>query len=213
MIMRLQHQRPDGEVDTYHLKPGRRYHIGRGSACEVRILDLKLSRKHCAVEFSDGAWQVIDLLSTNGCKLDGEQIIGTVPLVTGNAIEAGQTQLIVAEIVDNGAAPVSVRRVEDEDTTHSDGEQTRSDAAVVQGRLAAASDSGTEEAAEHEEPDHTETTRAPLEQDEMPEDDSRIEPAIDSSDFTPEPLAEALTKTASLIPHPGMPRTPVVTAA
>ena len=74
MILLLQHQRPDGEVDTYHLKPGRRYHIGRGSACEVRILDLKLSRKHCTIEFGDGAWNIIDLLSTNGCKLDGEQM-------------------------------------------------------------------------------------------------------------------------------------------
>jgi len=98
MILLLQHQRPDGEVDTYHLKPGRRYHIGRGSACEVRILDLKLSRKHCAIEYGDGAWKIIDLLSTNGCKLDGEQIVGTITLGVGAHIEAGQTVLTVAQV-------------------------------------------------------------------------------------------------------------------
>jgi pSer/pThr/pTyr-binding forkhead associated (FHA) protein len=104
MILLLQHQRPDGEIDSYHLKPGRRYHIGRGSACEVRILDLKLSRKHCAIEFSDNEWKIIDLLSTNGCKLNGEQIVGTIPLQAGSRIEAGQTLLTVASL---GAAPVS----------------------------------------------------------------------------------------------------------
>ena len=83
MILRLQHQRPDGEVDSYYLKPGRRYHIGRGSACEVRILDLKLSRKHCALEFGDQGWQAVDLMSTNGCTVDGEQIVGNVPVAAG----------------------------------------------------------------------------------------------------------------------------------
>jgi pSer/pThr/pTyr-binding forkhead associated (FHA) protein len=110
MIMRLQHQRPDGETDTYHLKPGRRYYIGRGSTCEVRILDLKLSRKHCAVEFGDGAWRVVDLLSTNGCRLNGEQIVGTIPLAHGNLIEAGQTTL-----------KVMLKEEEEEDTSADEG--------------------------------------------------------------------------------------------
>src|SRR6187455_2296567 len=110
MIIRLQHQRSDGDVDTYHLKPGRRYHIGRGSACEVRILDLKLSRKHCALEFGDNGWQAVDLMSTNGCSLDGEQIVGNIPVQAGSVLEAGQTKLTVASIFDpqaEEAPPVS----------------------------------------------------------------------------------------------------------
>jgi hypothetical protein len=99
MILELQHRRPDGDVDTYHLKPGRRYHLGRGSNCEVRILDLKLSRKHAAIEFIDGCWQLIDLCSTNGCRLDGETMVGTVPLKFGHQIEIGQTILVVQQIV------------------------------------------------------------------------------------------------------------------
>ncbi len=98
MIIRLQHQRADGNVDTYHLKPGRRYHIGRGSACEVRILDFKLSRKHCLVEFADGHWQVVDLGSTNGCRVDGEQIVGARRLTEGDVIALGQSSLQVARI-------------------------------------------------------------------------------------------------------------------
>lgn len=96
MLMLLHHQRPDGEVDTYHLKPGRKFHIGRGSSCEVRILDLSLSRKHCAVEFIDGRWMVLDMMSTNGCKLDGDPVVGSLPVGDGGVITAGQTTLVAA---------------------------------------------------------------------------------------------------------------------
>lgn len=98
MILELQHRRPDGDIDTYHLKPGRRYHLGRGSGCEVRILDLKLSRKHAAIEFMDQAWTLIDLCSTNGCRLNGETMVGTAPLVTGSTIEIGQTALMIGQL-------------------------------------------------------------------------------------------------------------------
>lgn len=102
MLMRLQHKRPDGEVDTYHLKPGRKYHLGRGSSCELRILDLKLSRKHCCIEFLNGTWQIEDLGSTNGCKVDGQQIVGTQNLVAEQTIEAGTTSLVVAGFSEPG---------------------------------------------------------------------------------------------------------------
>ena len=108
MILELQHRRPDGDIDTYHLKPGRRYHLGRGSGCEVRILDLKLSRKHAAIEFMDQAWTLIDLCSTNGCRLNGETMIGTAPLVTGSKIEIGQTALMIGQLTTplDSATPV-----------------------------------------------------------------------------------------------------------
>jgi len=111
MLMLLHHQRPDGEVDTYHLKPGRRFHIGRGSSCEVRILDLSLSRKHCAVEFSEERWMVVDLMSTNGCKLDGDPVVGSLPIGDGGVITAGQTTLVAAlrALPDGGAAPERTR--------------------------------------------------------------------------------------------------------
>lgn len=99
MILELQHRRPDGDVDTYHLKPGRRYHLGRGSACEVRILDLKLSRKHAALEFQEGEWKLIDLCSTNGCQLNGALMVGTSPLREGHVIEIGQTSLTIGPII------------------------------------------------------------------------------------------------------------------
>ncbi len=104
MILELLHRRPDGDVDTYHLKPGRRYHLGRGSSCEVRILDLKLSRKHAAIEFMAETWTLIDLCSTNGCLLDGATMVGTAPLVTGATIEIGQTTLVIGALLKRDGA-------------------------------------------------------------------------------------------------------------
>ncbi len=171
MILLLQHQRPDGEVDTYHLKPGRRYHIGRGSACEVRILDLKLSRKHCAIEYGEGAWNIIDLLSTNGCKLDGEQIVGTIPLGVGSHIEAGQTVLTVAQVGEGGgdADQKEVHGVEDV-AGHDHTETARP---LVQEALP---EDGTGSAAA-----------------EKQDDDSNV--------WEPEPEADPLNKTDALMPN------------
>lgn len=98
-ILILQHQRPDGEVDTYHLKAGRRYHLGRGSQCQVRILDLKLSRQHCAFEARDDRWMLVDLASTNGCSLDGTPVSGSVPVRVGSVVSAGTTSVTVASII------------------------------------------------------------------------------------------------------------------
>ncbi len=104
-ILILTHQRPDGEVDTYHLKSGRRYHLGRGSQCQVRILDLKLSRQHCAFEHGDQGWVVVDLASTNGCAVDGTRVSGSCVLKVGAAVTAGTSSVAVDRILDGSEEP------------------------------------------------------------------------------------------------------------
>lgn len=104
-ILILQHQRPDGEVDTYHLKAGRRYHLGRGSQCQVRVLDLKLSRQHCAFEYAEAGWLLVDLASTNGCSVDGERVSGSRPLRQGSLVAAGSTTVRVERITDSSEDP------------------------------------------------------------------------------------------------------------
>ncbi len=189
MILRLQHQRPDGEVDSYYLKPGRRYHIGRGSACEVRILDLKLSRKHCALECNDRGWQAVDLMSTNGCTLDGEQIVGSVPVRAGSLLEAGQTKLTVAGIFEPGQEGVAV----------TSGSTTSAVAGDAEG--------------DH---DHTETTipesEFRLEQEPLPDGPQDVASKNESdrgNAWEPEPNSDALTKTDALIPHKTRPDVPI----
>lgn len=99
-LITLHHQRPDGEVDAYHLKSGRRYHLGRGSQCQIRILDLKLSRQHCAVEHDGHDWRLVDLASTNGCSVDGERVSGSRVLRVGSRIAAGSSTLTVQRLGD-----------------------------------------------------------------------------------------------------------------
>lgn len=94
--LRLQHVRADGEIDIYHLKPGRTYGVGRGSNCEIRILDMKLSRRHCAISYANQTWQVADAGSTNGILVDGVKAAQPKALQQGTIIKAGSTTLVVA---------------------------------------------------------------------------------------------------------------------
>lgn len=58
---------PDQSVPEQRRVPGGEYVLGRGTECDwpLRDPDRVLSKRHCAVEFLSGAWQVRDL-STNG---------------------------------------------------------------------------------------------------------------------------------------------------
>ncbi|MBA3707319.1 MAG: FHA domain-containing protein [Planctomycetes bacterium] len=197
MIIRLQHQRSDGDVDTYHLKSGRRYHIGRGSGCEVRILDLKLSRKHCAVEYIEGEWKIVDLLSTNGCKVDGDQIVGSKPLQVGSAIEIGQST-------------ISVLRILGEDETDDDADEGSSLASVRSQPTALPDAKPASGLNGHHPVDKPSASysSAPLEQESFPldDEDEKDAPAGEptehrANDWEPEPEPEAAAKTGALVPN------------
>lgn len=146
-ILVLHHQRPDGETDAYHLKAGRRYHLGRGSQCQVRVLDLKLSRQHCAFEHGSDGWVLIDLASTNGCSVDGERVTGQRPLAVGSRITAGGTLVEVVRIHDSNDETAAPAASDDDDQQHP--EQMAAEPPGRSDRLAAAAarsaDSGTDE--------------------------------------------------------------------
>ncbi len=107
MLLILQHQRSDGETDHYHLKPGRCFRIGRGSACEIRILDLNLSRNHGTLEFIDGNWRFTETASTNGCRINGDVMDGSISLKPGMILEMGSTTLVVNRIFVPDSEPES----------------------------------------------------------------------------------------------------------
>ncbi len=102
-ILILRHLRPDGDVDTYHLRSGRRYIVGRGSGAQVRVLDPKMSRHHAAFEVRDGTWKVGDLGSTNGVKVDGDLIAGWTASPAGCSVEVGASSFTVEALVDPDA--------------------------------------------------------------------------------------------------------------
>lgn len=97
-FLNLQHTRSDGEIDTYYLKATRSYRIGRGSVCEIRILDMRMSRQHAAIKCDGEQWLVEDYGSTNGVRLNDQQISETSPLQVNDIISLGETRLRVDAI-------------------------------------------------------------------------------------------------------------------
>ncbi len=66
--------------------------LGRGKASAIRIDDTKLSREHCVSVLLDDRWQIKDLGSTNGTKVN-DQPITTAVLADGDVITIGRLHL------------------------------------------------------------------------------------------------------------------------
>ncbi len=65
--------------------------LGRDPACHVPVDDTSVSRMHAAVEWTDGAWSLADLNSTNGTWVGDVQVTDRVPLTGGELIRLGNT--------------------------------------------------------------------------------------------------------------------------
>ncbi|HEV7585553.1 MAG TPA: FHA domain-containing protein [Solirubrobacteraceae bacterium] len=48
--------------------------VGRGSACDITLGNVTVSRRHARLVFRDGAWVVHDLASRNGLTLNGAPV-------------------------------------------------------------------------------------------------------------------------------------------
>lgn len=84
--------------------PGATYHVeasgspklllGSGPACEVRIDDREVSRRHASLELSGERLHVVDLGSTNGTLVNGVTVRDAI-LVGGEQLRVGSTTLRV----------------------------------------------------------------------------------------------------------------------
>ncbi len=89
---------PDRSVPEQRRVPGGEYVLGRGAECDWMLPDPDrvLSKRHCAVEFLSGGWQVRDL-STNGTFLnDSGEAVGrdqTRNLRDGDRIRVGAYEI------------------------------------------------------------------------------------------------------------------------
>ncbi len=52
--------------------PGRRYVVGKGEACDIRVNATYASRRHAELWLDNGAWWVADAGSTNGLRVESE---------------------------------------------------------------------------------------------------------------------------------------------
>lgn len=69
------------------------YTIGRGSQCEIIIIDSESSRRHCELTVEDNTVYLCDLKSTNGLTVNENRITEPVVLKNGDSIKIGSTTL------------------------------------------------------------------------------------------------------------------------
>jgi Protein of unknown function (DUF3662)/FHA domain len=67
--------------------------IGRSRDCAVVLADAGVSRHHASLQPTDGGWQLEDLDSTNGIRVNGRRIHEAVALQPGDRIEIGSTEI------------------------------------------------------------------------------------------------------------------------
>ncbi|TMR21559.1 FHA domain-containing protein [Nonomuraea turkmeniaca] len=67
-----------------------RYVVGRGSACDLVLSDLTVSRVHAELRREDdGGWLLVDLGSLNGTRLNGWRLVGPARVRSGDEISFG----------------------------------------------------------------------------------------------------------------------------
>jgi Protein of unknown function (DUF3662)/FHA domain len=68
--------------------------VGRSRDCDVVLDDAGVSRHHAEIRPGPGGWTLADLGSTNGVRVNGEQLRGTRPLTPGDRVELGSTEVV-----------------------------------------------------------------------------------------------------------------------
>ena len=71
---------------------GSRVVLGRSREADIVLQDPNVSRRHAELRREDGGWQIVDLGSTNGIKVNGRRV-DHQPLSAGDQITIGVTDL------------------------------------------------------------------------------------------------------------------------
>ena len=72
--------------------------IGRDSLCSVVLKDKKVSRKHCQLTAREEELYIEDMGSKNGTFVNGERVIGEMPIHSGDILKVGDTSFKVGVI-------------------------------------------------------------------------------------------------------------------
>jgi Protein of unknown function (DUF3662)/FHA domain len=71
---------------------GSRVVIGRSREADIVLQDPNVSRRHAELRRDEGGWQIVDLGSTNGIKVNGRRV-NNQPLGPGDQVTIGVTDL------------------------------------------------------------------------------------------------------------------------
>jgi pSer/pThr/pTyr-binding forkhead associated (FHA) protein len=78
------------DMGSVFILTGAKASIGRGEDNDIVLTDLRASRRHCELVFSNGAWSVVDSGSVNGIALNGKASRGSA-IRTRDTISLGET--------------------------------------------------------------------------------------------------------------------------
>lgn len=65
--------------------------VGRSPDADVHVNEVAISNEHARLEQTDAGFTLCDLGSTNGTYVNGQRLVGTVVLVSGDAVRMGST--------------------------------------------------------------------------------------------------------------------------
>jgi predicted component of type VI protein secretion system len=77
-------------IQRFNISEGQCIIIGRGSDANVVIDNKSISRKHCSLEFKNGAYFLTDWHSMNGTRVDGKKIVSEMPIMKSSLLEIGR---------------------------------------------------------------------------------------------------------------------------
>lgn len=79
--------------------------VGRRSLCDIRLDYPNISSQHCELDMESGYWQVRDLRSTNGVKVNGQRVEVQV-LMPGDMLTIGKHDFeVVYQPTSDGPPP------------------------------------------------------------------------------------------------------------
>jgi hypothetical protein len=99
-----------GKTGNRHALEGDEITIGRGTSCQIRLSDPKVSRSHARLLFRSGQVILEDLKSAHGVQVNGKAVDKT-KLADGDQIQLGDT-LFVLEIVQDSIGTLMASSVE-----------------------------------------------------------------------------------------------------
>ncbi len=77
--------------------------VGRAEYNDVVVPDPSVSSAHAKVQLREGIWILVDLGSTNGTFVDGEQVSDEAPLAPGAMIRFGEVSAVFEPTKDDSA--------------------------------------------------------------------------------------------------------------
>jgi two-component system response regulator HydG len=83
--------------------------VGQSAACDVRLTDRQVSRRHVEIDVTDAGLRLVDLDSTNGTLVSGIRVVEAY-LQGGEIVRLGQTALRIVRALSSARAEPSTAR-------------------------------------------------------------------------------------------------------